>query len=100
MWPVVCKYVWEERGGGTDKINYYYQLAIWKTACGKLVGWYNIMLPLLFKDATSVLSVEESATEGWKEDPVEFNAYNSLDCDIQIWAYRFVWLEKSINQYS
>jgi len=37
------------------------------------------------------LGSEECAREGWDDEPVEFSAYQNLNCDIQVWAYRSVW---------
>lgn len=33
---------------------------------------------------------KDCASEGWGDEPVEFSAHQNLDCEIQIWAYRYI----------
>lgn len=49
-----------------------------------------IMVLLNTQNSTNPQRVEECNHTGWSDEPVDFKAYCAFDCDIQIWAYRFV----------
>ena len=51
------------------------------------------MSELPLQDSTNVYSVDECAVDGWYDEPIGFKARKNLDLVVQIWAYRYLFLE-------